>query len=156
MIPERLTLKELLKQSISQYGQLPFAAFVGEKGYSYTQYALRIAAVQRFFAAKGVTKGDRIAILGENSPEWGICYLAVTTYGAVAVPLLTDFQSSEIDSILKHAQIRGICVSRRLKDKAPQANSNGNSGAEGCWRLRIDDLSEIDEQGSIVSSLYNE
>ena len=166
MIPERLTLKELLKQSISQYGQLPFAAFVGEKGYSYTQYALRIAAVQRFFAAKGVTKGDRIAILGENSPEWGICYLAVTTYGAVAVPLLTDFQSSEISSILEHAQIQGICVSQRLEAKASQAlqeskpnspaDSTGKSRNEGFWRLRIDDLSEIDGQGSLVYSLYNE
>lgn len=164
MVPKVLTITELLTLSVSRYGPLRLAAFVGEEGYTYAQYALRIAALQRFFAAKGIKKGDRIALLGENSPHWGICYLAITTFGAVAVPLLTDFQSAEISSILEHAQIRGICVSRRLEDKAPRdmteysaslppAESMVDERVKECWRLRIDDLCEVDRQGGIVSSL---
>ncbi len=146
MLPDKLTLNTLLKLGISQYGPMQCAAFVDEEGYTYRHYASAIVAVQHFLRTKGLREGDRVAILGENSPQWGICYLAVTTFGAVAVPLLTDFQASEIGSILEHADVQGVCISQRLHKKASHVIPAGS------WRLLIDELSEIDAEGNVIQS----
>lgn len=63
--------------------------------------------------AQGVLKGDRVALLGENSPNWAIAYLAVTAMGAVAVPVMFDFSPVEIEFILRHSAAKTLFVSGR-------------------------------------------
>ena len=46
--------------------------------------------IAAFLADRGIVHGDRVAILSENSPHWGVAYLAVTSMGAVAVPITTS------------------------------------------------------------------
>jgi long-chain acyl-CoA synthetase len=144
---QRLTISEILRTGVSRYASYPFASFTDGKGYSFAEYADRIRGVQRFLASKGVGRGDRIALLGENHPHWGIAYLAVTTYGAIGVPILPDFQSRDIAAILRHAEVVGVCLSRRMEEKASDAVP-----AE-IWRLSIDDLAEVDARGRTVTPL---
>ncbi|MFW6208828.1 MAG: AMP-binding protein [Spirochaetota bacterium] len=132
----RLTLNELLKYGLSHYGSLPLAGYVDEDAYTFREYGSAVVALYGFLREKGIRRGDRIAILAENSPYWGICYLSVTTYGAVAVPLLTDFQSGEIGSILAHAEVKGICLSEKMEAKHSDALPGD------VWRLQIDSLTE--------------
>jgi len=70
----------------------------------------------------GVEKGDRVALLGENSPNWGIAYLSITTMGAVVVPILPDFSDIEIKKILDHSQAKVVFVSAK---QHPKLNSLG-------------------------------
>ena len=41
----------------------------------------------------GSRRGDRIGLVGRNTANWGVTYLAAVTYGAVIVPILPDFTS---------------------------------------------------------------
>src|SRR5688500_6390536 len=62
--------------------------------------------VRRFSGAlldMGVKKGDRIVILSDNRPEWGVAFFTITSIGAVAVPLDRMLGSNEIANLLAHS-----------------------------------------------------
>ena len=40
----------------------------------------------------------------KDSVNWGKCYLAVVTYGAVIVPILPDFSGEDITNIINHSE----------------------------------------------------
>jgi len=59
----------------------------------------------------GVEKGDRVAILSENRPEWAIADLAAMLVGAVVVPLHITFSPQAIHNILEHSEAKIVVVS---------------------------------------------
>ena len=67
-----------------------------------------------FFEKLGIKPGDKVAILGQNMPNWGITYFAITTMGAVAVPLLPEFTTDEILNVLDHSEANTLVVSEKL------------------------------------------
>ena len=113
----KLTLRDLLTQSQINYYDKPSLSFVGEKPISYNELANATRNVSGMLLALGIEKGDRIAIIGENSPNWGVTYFAITTIGAIAVPILTDFSELEIDNILEHCEAKIIFISSKLYSK---------------------------------------
>ena len=64
----------------------------------------------------GVRKGDRIAILSDNRPEWAIAYFAIVCVGAVAVPLDRSLTPMEIENLLTHAQARFVVAPSNYTD----------------------------------------
>jgi long-chain acyl-CoA synthetase len=56
----------------------------------------------------GLEPGDRVAILSENRPEWGIAYFACVCAGAVAVPLDRGLTPLEIETLLSHSAARYV------------------------------------------------
>lgn len=112
-----LTLRELLLQSQKAFSDKPSLSFVGEKPITYNDLAIASRNISGMLIALGVEKGDRIAIIGENSPNWGITYFAITTIGAIAVPILTDFSEVEIDNILEHSEAKIIFISSKFYPK---------------------------------------
>src|SRR5262245_5155295 len=54
---------------------------------TYACLAERVRALGRALVARGVAPGDRVALLSENRPEWGIAYLGALAAGASGVPL---------------------------------------------------------------------
>jgi long-chain acyl-CoA synthetase len=66
---------------------------------------------------RGVMKGDRIAILGENSPHWGITYFAIIHTGAIAVPILPDFPEADIRHILTNSESKILFVTHKQLEK---------------------------------------
>ena len=65
----------------------------------------------------GVGPGDRVAIFSENMPQWGVGYFAVTSLGAVAVPIMTEFPPAQVANIIRHAECKALLVSARLRAK---------------------------------------
>jgi long-chain acyl-CoA synthetase len=57
-------------------------------------------------------------------PNWGVAFFAVTTMGAVAVPILPDFHPADIANIIEHAEARAVFVSERLTTKVPELKNN--------------------------------
>jgi long-chain acyl-CoA synthetase len=69
----------------------------------YKDVALNIARLHVIFENAGIKKGDKIAICGRNSSNWGVIFLATLTYGAVSVPILHDFKADNIHNIVNHS-----------------------------------------------------
>ena len=79
--------------------------FSGET-YSYYGFAKEIAKVHLLFAEAGIQQGDKIALVGRNTPRWCVVYIATITYGAVIVPIMQTFTSADIAHIVNHSDSR--------------------------------------------------
>ena len=69
----------------------------------YHDVARKIEKIHILFENSGVVKGDKIAICGRNSAHWAVAFLATLTYGAVAVPILHEFNGEQIQNIVNHS-----------------------------------------------------
>jgi long-chain acyl-CoA synthetase len=61
--------------------------------------------------ALGVRKGDRVAILSENRPEWAISDLAVLSLGAITVPIYPTSSPQDVSYLLQNAGVQTLLVS---------------------------------------------
>ncbi len=132
------TLRDLLEQSARDYREHTALAIRGGGSLSYGRLEEAVAGVRSLLSSRGVEAGDRVAVLGNNKPEWGIAYLAVTTMGAVVVPILPDFPAETMRSILEHSGARGLIVSRALSPNVPTEDGN-------YFVLSMEELSELSE-----------
>ena len=79
--------------------------FTGET-YSYYGFAKEIAKLHLLFDEAGIKHGDKIALVGQNTPRWCAVYIATITYGAVIVPIMQTFTSNDIAHIVNHSESR--------------------------------------------------
>jgi long-chain acyl-CoA synthetase len=114
---ELLTLRNVLAYSLDNYRDNIAFSFTDDTPVHYSDLKRSVEDLQLFLLSNGISKGDRIAILSQNMPNWGIAYFAITTLGAVAVPLLPDFSAGEITNILAHSGTKALFVSQRLVSK---------------------------------------
>jgi long-chain acyl-CoA synthetase len=63
----------------------------------------------------GIKRGERIAILSENRPEWVISDMAILALGGLDVPLYPSQTGKQIEYILKDAGVTGIIVSNQFQ-----------------------------------------
>ena len=70
----------------------------------FNDVARKIEKLHILFENCGVTPGDKIAICGRNSAHWAVAFLATLTYGAVAVPILHEFNGEQIQNIVNHSE----------------------------------------------------
>lgn len=70
---------------------------------TYGDLARRIARTHMFFSECGLKPGQKVALLGKNSVEWIVIYMATLTYGAVIVPILNDFNPIDAQHIINHS-----------------------------------------------------
>ncbi len=108
------TFAELLPERIKQYGKNDALGFVGEEAISYAEMGDKIYAIMAFLEKLNIKQGDKVAIFGQNMPNWGIVYFALQFMGVVAVPLLPDFTTNELQNILRHSNTKAIFISESL------------------------------------------
>ena len=58
----------------------------------------------------GLGPGDKVALLSSNMPNWCVSYLAVTSAGMVAVPILPVFSTEELEMIIAHSEAKALMV----------------------------------------------
>jgi len=78
---------------------------------TYKELSQNVKILSNSFKKLGINKGDKIAILSENRPEWVISDLSIMFIGAVSVPLHTTFSSKAISNILNHSRAKILVVS---------------------------------------------
>jgi len=110
----KLTLKALFDYSTKTYSDRPAVQFVDGEPITYAQLAQNVAAIQEMLRTYGIKPGDRVALYSENMPNWSAIYFAVTTMGAVIVPILPDFHTSEALHIAIHAECKAAFISQKL------------------------------------------
>ncbi|MBQ7878607.1 MAG: AMP-binding protein [Bacteroidaceae bacterium] len=136
------------------------SALTDYKGQSHTygDVASKIAQLHLFYEMSGIKKGDHIAICGRNSSNWGISFLSVVTYGAVAVPILNDFKEDNVHHIVNDSDSRLLFAGKSNLDNL---DSNEMPQLEGI--IRIEDFSlamsrteEIKNAHANIEKAFNE
>lgn len=93
------------------------AVVQGSRNVSYRELDAAVDRVANYLVRNGIRKGDRIAILSENSPEYIASYLGVQKAGGVAVDVNYQFSCREVQKILSHSQARVLIAERKHLEK---------------------------------------
>ncbi|HAS89147.1 MAG TPA: long-chain fatty acid--CoA ligase [Desulfovibrio sp.] len=118
------TLKNALALSAEKYADRPAVCFVGQKPMTYCEFKKLVDDISLLLHTRSITKGDKVAILSENMPNWGAAYLAITSMGAIAIPILTEFHEGAVHHILRHSEAKAIFVSDKLRHKVDEYESD--------------------------------
>ena len=110
----KLTIPSLINESVKKYADKTSVVFVGEENYTYEQLGNDVDRVASLLLKLGVQKGDKVAILSTNMPNWGVAFFGISKIGAIAVPILPDFHENEIKTIVKHSEANILFVSEGL------------------------------------------
>lgn len=81
------------------------------KTLTYGELATEIAQAHIFFESIGLKPGSKVAICGRDSSNWIAIYMATVTYGAVIVPILSEFNPIDITHIVNHSEAELFFVS---------------------------------------------
>lgn len=110
----KYTIPAMLQESVKQFADKTSLIFTGEENYTYRQMGDDIARAAALLKQLGIKKGDKVAILGTNMPNWGVAFFSVSWVGATAVPILPDFHLNEIKTIIEHSEAKVMYVSEGL------------------------------------------
>lgn len=111
---DKYTLDAFFRKVVENYAERPAIANYGETPITYRELAVRVKEVQTILAHFGLKKGDHVAICGYSTANWAIAFLAVTTAGMVAIPILEEFPEADINHILHHSEAKALFISKSL------------------------------------------
>jgi long-chain acyl-CoA synthetase len=95
---------KMYEESFAKNFDLPaLSDYTSDLSYTYGEMARQIARMHLLYEAAGVKKGDKIAVFGKNSSNWCVGFMSVITYGAVSVPVLSDFKPADAHTIITHS-----------------------------------------------------
>jgi len=114
IVPNPLTLQSLLNYSTKHFAQLPSVSFVGGTPITYSELGVKIDQVAGLLFSLGLKKGDKVALLSHNMPNWVVAYFSVVANGMIIVPILPDFTREEIENVLVHSESKCLFISDRL------------------------------------------
>jgi long-chain acyl-CoA synthetase len=148
MIPERLI--GYIEQSIRQNWEIEALSNYKEKGYSYKEIAEKILKLHILFKGSGIKEGDKIALIGRNSANWCVIYLASVTFGAVVVPILPDFIPDDLTNIVNHSDSKLLFVDDKIYDLLDITKMAEITGV-----LSLDDFRMITTGNPAVEKSFN-
>jgi len=111
------TIPGIFRHTLERYPESFALGFAGETPLTYREVNERLLSVMSFLEKNKIVPGNKVAILSTNMPNWGITYLAITGMGAVIVPILPDFSTTEIENVLTHSGAKAVFVSSNLLPK---------------------------------------
>lgn len=157
------TLCSMWLQRVRQFGDSP--AFYEKKGdrfspISYKKFYEAVRSIALYLLEAGLKRGDHLAILSENRPEWAYVDMACLALGIVDVPVYPTLTPLEVAEILEHSKSRWVVVSSMqqfeklitvrnrlpLVEKVIMMNPIGSEHGEH-WLM---DLAILIEQGSKI------
>jgi long-chain acyl-CoA synthetase len=148
MIKERLI--GYIEDSIRQNWEIEALSNYKEKGYSYREIAERILKIHIFLEDTGIREGDKIALVGRNSANWCIVYLAIITYGAVIVPILPDFKPDDLINLINHSDSLILYADDKIFESIELSKASAIKAV-----VSLDDFSLINSAGSSIKEIYD-
>ena len=164
------TLTKLFFDAVAKFNR-PDALQVKTDGVyhpiSHSEVAERVRHAARGLSSLGVRRGDRVAILSENRPEWAIADFACLTAGLTDVPIYPTLPADQIAFILKDSGSVAIFVSNRsqaekireIRSQLPSLKTViGFDDSPGLTNMSIADLEKRGAQGetSVAVATYKE
>jgi long-chain acyl-CoA synthetase len=123
----KITINQMLQNTIQQYGAKAALSCKIDGAYQDISYAELANQVKYFclgLIELGIRKGDRVALLSENRPEWAITDLAILAVGGVTVPPFSTLTSPQIEYIVRDSGAKLICVSSEKQVQKVKAFDN--------------------------------
>ena len=108
------TIYQTLKNSADRFSDRPALEFRSKDKhhrYTYREFLLAVHSLAAGLYSLGLRKGDRLAILSENRPEWAISDFAAQSLGVITVPFYTTLPSAQIEYILQDSGAKAIIIS---------------------------------------------
>ena len=120
------TFPEMLKIQAKRNGDRPFfTVFDGPEDskntLTYNQVLAKAEQLGKWLLSFGIKKGDRVAVMGKNSPEWALVYHATFFASGIIVPIDNGLHENEVVNIVNTAQPKIVFCD---DDKAPFYTKN--------------------------------
>ncbi|MCH3908508.1 MAG: AMP-binding protein [Sphaerochaeta sp.] len=133
------TMRSVITCAESRYGhRVALSVWRDERSeITYTELNRMSRSVGMYLLDTGLSKGDRIAIIGESCPSWFVLYLGATGVGIVAVPVLPEFSADDIQNIITVSNVKMVAVAEKQFEKVKPGLK------EGMRLVRLEDLFEI-------------
>jgi len=109
--PHDYTLSGAYASRRASCGHKPFLLFAGTS-LTWDKFDCEAAKLAQAFHARGVRKGDRVAIMARNHVGHVLTLFALARLGAIMVPVNPDFRVEEARYVLAHAEVGGVIASR--------------------------------------------
>lgn len=109
-----------------------------------------------FLAQEGVEADDRVGLIGENSPEWGLSYFGILKTGAACIPMDKELTQEEIANLLISGKAKGIILSEKYYNKHLKLIQRMESAGHSVkvWSMdRVFDLQEKAAEQEWISKL---
>jgi long-chain acyl-CoA synthetase len=110
------------------------------------KYAGRIGS---FLLKSGVRPGDRVLLISENRPEWGIAYFGILRSGATAVPVDPELSEAEVINLASTSQAVCCLISEQAARTLPglfRALGEANPPRYIPWRKRWKETARLREE----------
>ncbi len=137
---ENFTLPALLNRSVELYGERDVLSKLEQKPMSYNELYENIIEIIKLLKNNGIRKGDKVALLSENMPNWAVAYFSVTYFGAIIVPILPDFNPADVQHIIRHSEAKAIFVSNKHLQTIEELEDSNIK-----FVIKLDDLTLVDE-----------
>jgi len=114
-----MTLPQVIERSSSLYPDrtaLVAREKSGDRRLSYKELHDRVEKAARGLLSLGLVKGQRVAILGPNSPEWALAYLSTARCGATNVPIDSLLSKNELSQLISKGRVKMAFVAKRFLD----------------------------------------
>ena len=111
------TIKELFISKTKAFSKYKYLCTIDGDFYTYEQFGYKTEEISELLLSNNIQPGDKVGILSQNMPNWGVAFFSCAAYNRIAVPLLPDFSETEIENILDHSEAKAIFVSKKLSRK---------------------------------------
>ena len=106
---------KIFEQSFRNHWELPaLSDYNTKQTLTYGDFAERIARLHLIYKECGIKPGDRVALIGKNTPNWVIVFMGTITYGAVIVPILQEFNPKDAQHIINHSEAEILFASNAI------------------------------------------
>lgn len=106
---------KIYEKSFIENWDLPaLSEYTTRRTLTYARLAEEIAMVHLLYESIGLKEGDKVALCGKDSIAWVTIYMATVTYGAVVVPILSEFNPVDITHIVNHSEAHLLFVGNNV------------------------------------------
>lgn len=156
MIEQRLI--QIYQDSFRENWELPALTDYSKKHtLTYQDLSVEIAKLHIFLKECGIGHGDKIALVGKNTPQWCTVFIGVITYGAVLVPILQEFNPHDMHHIINHSESKLCFSSNRIWEHLELERLPSIRAAislENFTILAQQENEKLDEKLASVNDLY--
>ncbi len=119
------SINKLIEKSVKENWEREALSNYQGSTLKYKDVAERIRYLHIAFEQCGLKKGDKVALCSRNQANWGVCFLASMTYGAVPVPILHEFKPENIHYLVNHSDAKVFFVDEVIWEGLSEAEMPG-------------------------------